>query len=147
MQSPLPCSAIQFPTTFATMTELKPTKSPKPNWYPPWAPRFWGGMRMSDYFHLLKENRFQIHPTRYPMAGMVGLCSVLNSSLAAVQQLVYRKKIANTKLTGPPVFIIGHWRSGTTLMHELISLDQRFNFPSNFDAFIPTHFLVSRTCP
>ena len=99
---------------------------------------------MSDYFHLLKENRFQIHPTRYPMAGVVGLCSVLNSSLAAVQQLVYRKKIANTKLTGPPVFIIGHWRSGTTLMHELISLDQRFNFPSNFDAFIPTHFLVSR---
>ena len=99
---------------------------------------------MSDYFHLLKENRFQIHPTRYPMAGVVGLCSVLNSSLAAVQQLVCRKKIANTKLTGPPVFIIGHWRSGTTLMHELISLDQRFNFPSNFDAFIPTHFLVSR---
>ena len=29
-------------------------------------------------------------------------------------------------------------------MHELISLDPRFNFPSNFEAFIPTHFLVSR---
>ena len=99
---------------------------------------------MGDYFRLLKENRFQIHPTRYPMAGAVGMCSVLNSGLAAIQRLIYEKKIASVKLTGPPVFIIGHWRSGTTLMHELISLDPRFNFPSNFDAFIPSHFLVSR---
>ena len=36
---------------------------------------------MGDYFRLLKENRFQIHPTRYPMAGAVGMCSVLNLSL------------------------------------------------------------------
>ena len=99
---------------------------------------------MGDYFRLLKENRFQVHPTRYPMAALTGVCSVVNSSLAQVQRLAYGKKIANAKLNGPPVFIIGHWRSGTTLMHELISMDQRFNFPSNFEAFIPTHFLVSR---
>ena len=99
---------------------------------------------MGDYFGLLKENRFQIHPARYPMAGLVGMSSVINSSLAAVQRLAFGKKIAAAKLHGPPVFIVGHWRSGTTLMHELISLDSRFNFPSNFEAFIPTHFLVSR---
>lgn len=29
-------------------------------------------------------------------------------------------------------------------MHELMSLDSRFAFPTNFDAFIPNHFLVSR---
>ena len=43
------------------------------------------------------------------------------------------------------MFIIGHWRSGTTLMHELISMDPRYAFPSNFDAFLPHHFLVSRS--
>lgn len=99
---------------------------------------------MGDYFSLLKENRFQIHPARYPMAGLVGMSSVVNSGLAAVQRLAFKKKIDAAKLHGPPVFIVGHWRSGTTLMHELISLDPRFNFPSNFEAFIPTHFLVSR---
>lgn len=115
------------------------------NWYPPWAPRFWHGMRTSNYFRLLRENRFQIHPTRVPMAVLVGMCSLANSSLGAFQSVLYRKKIEATELKPPPIFIIGHWRSGTTMMHELISLDDRFAFPSNFDAFVPEHFLVSRS--
>jgi hypothetical protein len=101
-------------------------------------------MKIRSYAKLLKENRFQIDLTRYPMTAAVGICSVVNSSLAAVQRLTYGKRIASTELHGPPIFIIGHWRSGTTLMHELIAKDDRFNFPSNFDAFIPDHFLVSR---
>ena len=101
-------------------------------------------MRAGDYFRLLKENRFQIHPARYPMTALVGSCSIVNSALAATQRLFYKNKVANTPLNGPPVFIIGHWRSGTTLMHELVAMDERFNYPSNFEAFVPTHFLVSR---
>lgn len=99
---------------------------------------------MGDYWRLLRQNRFQIHPSRYPMTGLVGVCSVVNSSLGLLQRITHGRKIRETVLAEPPVFIIGHWRSGTTLMHELISLDQRFNFPSNFDAFIPSHSLVSR---
>ena len=99
---------------------------------------------MGDYFQLLKENRFQVHPTKYAMSVLVGMCTVMNSGLAFTQRLAFGNKIANAKLSGPPVFIIGHWRSGTTLMHELISLDERFNFPSNFEAFVPAHFLISR---
>ena len=40
--------------------------------------------------------------------------------------------------------MIGHWRSGTTLLHELMCLDDRFAFPSNFETFVPHHFLVSQ---
>eukprot|EP01043_Picozoa_sp_COSAG02_P105265 COSAG02_NODE_41266_length_396_cov_0.952862_1_plen_92_part_01 len=29
-------------------------------------------------------------------------------------------------------------------MHELMSMDSRLAFPTNFDAFIPNHFLASR---
>ncbi len=101
-------------------------------------------MQISDYYSLLRENRFQIHPARYPMAGMVAGCSVINSLLGAAQSVTHGRKIKNAKLVGPPIFVIGHWRSGTTLMHELLALDPRFSFPSNFDAFIPHHFLLSR---
>ena len=99
---------------------------------------------MSDVIQLLHENRFQIHPSKYPMTVLVSGCSVANSLLSGVQHLVFGRKIEQTKLTAPPVFVIGHWRSGTTLMHELLALDERMSFPSNFDAFIPHHFLVSR---
>jgi hypothetical protein len=36
-----------------------------------------------------------------------------------------------------PLFIIGHWRSGTTLLHTLMSRDPRFSFPTNADCFAP----------
>ena len=101
-------------------------------------------MRVTDVFKLLKENRFQIHPARYGMTLMVGGCATINSSLSMLQRITHGRRIRQTKLVDPPVFIVGHWRSGTTLMHELIAMDRRFQFPSNFEAFIPSHFLVSR---
>ena len=101
-------------------------------------------MRMGDYYSLLRENRFQIHPARYPMAVLVSGCTAINSVLAGVQQLTHGRRINQTELVAPPIFVIGHWRSGTTLMHELLALDQQLAFPSNFDAFIPHHFLISR---
>lgn len=126
------------------MTESPKKKNPKPNWYPPWAPRLWNGMQMGTFFDLLRENRFQIHPIKIPMAVLVGGCTVANSTLGAIQRIAYGKQIQATRLKHPPVFIIGHWRSGTTLMHELLAMDPRMSFPSNFDAFVPNHFLVSR---
>ena len=101
-------------------------------------------MSTGKYLRLLKHNRFKIHPARYPLTALVGGCSVLNSSLNRLQKILYSAKLDATAIEQPPVFIIGHWRSGTTLMHELISLDQRFAFPSNFEAFVPQHFLLTR---
>jgi hypothetical protein len=114
------------------------------NWYPPWAPRFWNGMRVGSFFNLLRENQFQIDLARWPMTFMVGGCSLLNSTLAGVQYLTHGRRAQRVELQGPPIFVIGHWRSGTTLMHELLTADRRFAYPSNFDAFVPNHFLISR---
>ena len=32
----------------------------------------------------------------------------------------------------PPVFVLGHWRSGTTHLHNLLAVDGRFAFPNNY---------------
>ena len=102
------------------------------------------GMLLGDYWKLLRENRFRIHPTKYPMTILGAGCSTMNSILSRVQRLTHGRTVAAVELTEPPIFIIGHWRSGTTLMHELMSMDERLAFPNNFDAFLPHHFLVSR---
>jgi len=115
----------------------------RPNSYPPWAPRIWTGMLPNDYWKLLSENRFRIHPTRYPMTGIISCWTLLNAGLYAVQRFAHGAGIESTEIEQPPIFIIGHWRSGTTLLHELLSLDEQLSFPSTFDAFIPHHFLIS----
>jgi hypothetical protein len=58
--------------------------------------------------------------------------------------LIYGKKIRDTKLAGAPIFIIGHWRSGTTLLHEYMIRDARFTFADTYACFVPEHFIVSR---
>lgn len=79
------------------------------------------------------------------MAGIIGGCAVVNSGLSALQQLVIGKKIAGTELAAPPVFIIGHWRSGTTLLHEYLVRDARHTYPDTYMCFCPNHFLASWT--
>ena len=46
-----------------------------------------------------------------------------------------------TKLAEPPLFVLGHWRSGTTLLHELLILDERHTYPNTYECFAPHHFV------
>ncbi|MCX6285715.1 MAG: sulfotransferase [Bacteroidetes bacterium] len=42
-----------------------------------------------------------------------------------------------------PVFIIGHWRTGTTLLFKLMSLDEQFKAPTLFQVAEPDSMLIS----
>ncbi len=69
------------------------------------------------------------------------LVAGLNTGLGACQHVVYGRRVARTQIKEDPIFVIGHWRSGTTLLHELLALDDRFTFPSSMACFSPHHFL------
>ena len=110
-----------------------------------WYPRFWDGMTTRAWFKLLKVGKFRVAPIRWAMAVIITLLAVfVNSPCAWLQRLIYGKRIKDTKLAGPPIFIIGHWRSGTTLLHEYLIRDSRFTFADTYACFVPEHFIVSR---
>lgn len=121
------------------MTQTVPDKV-KP--YPFYSPRFWAGMYFSDYMKMLAAGKFRIHPLRYAMAVLVGSCAGASSVFSVAQKAIYNRRIDAVELP-PPIFVVGHWRSGTTLLHELLSLDQQFSYPTTFQCFVPNHFLVS----
>ena len=110
----------------------------------PWVPRLWHGMTVSAWWRMLSENRFSITPTRIPMALSVTAATGTNSLLAATQSLLWQRRIDQTALRDDPVFVVGHWRSGTTLLHELLTLDSRHAFPDTYACMAPSHFLVSK---
>jgi hypothetical protein len=113
------------------------------NRYPFYSPRFWNGMRMGDYAALLANYRFAVSWQRIPMFALVGGCAVGNSVLSAIQGWRFGKRIQHQPIEPAPIFVVGHWRSGTTLLHELLSLDDRFGYPTTLECFLPHHFLVS----
>jgi hypothetical protein len=114
------------------------------NRYPWWVCRIWNGMDVPTLFALLAKNRFAVSPSvgRIHIVVSAVLFSFMNSALNALQHLCYGRRIARVKLE-PPIFIIGHWRSGTTFLHELLTRDPSLAAPSTYECFNPGHFHLS----
>lgn len=109
----------------------------------PWFLRCWDGMIATGWFPMVARNRFHISPRRWAMALLMSLFSFLNLGLWLLQTLIWGRRIARTQLQDDPVFVIGHWRSGTTLLHELLVLDERHTCSNTYDCFCPNHFLLT----
>jgi len=87
---------------------------------------------------------------------LVRLLGVLGAGVA-MQPLVLAEKIQQASRrsfktdatpqssteVAPPVFIIGHWRSGTTHLHNLLSQDEQFGCVRMFESVAPQCSLVS----
>jgi hypothetical protein len=114
-------------------------KNPFP-WY---TPRFWHGMRFTTWLGHLARNRFSVSLGKIPTAASITAVSLLNSGLAGVDHLLYSRKVARVQLKKAPLFILGHWRSGTTFLHELLIRDPEHTFPSTYQCFVPHHFVFT----
>jgi hypothetical protein len=122
------------------MVKAEPNKPLK---YSIFMPRIWHGMPPEVWFPILARNRFGVSLSRLHYAlGVSAFCPV-TSMLAIAQKLGWSRAIAKTQLKRPPVFILGHWRSGTTLLHEYLGLDPKFASPTTYQCFAPWHFLLT----
>jgi hypothetical protein len=121
----------------------KADKKVEVNPYGFWAARFWHGMLFGAWFRLLRRNRFRISPTRIPLACTISMATVFNSLGRPLQEFLMGTYIDRTQIKDEPIFILGHWRSGTTLLHELLVLDARYTFPTTYQCLAPNHFLIS----
>lgn len=61
---------------------------------------------------------------------------------AFLQKLLYGQRIKKTIISKDPVFILGHYRSGTTFLQKLMVSDNRFGCITNYDSlFANTNLL------
>jgi hypothetical protein len=103
----------------------------------------WLGIELAAWLRLLARNRFAIHPTRLPMAALVTVAAAGNSLLRGVQSLRYGRQASRVAVPDDPIFIIGHWRTGTTMLHELLALDPGHRAPTTYESLSPNHFLLT----
>ena len=101
------------------------------------------GIRFSMLMKLVFRNGITLYP-RYILRFLVLLQAALISSIfTLVERFKYSKKLRRTELVRSPLFIIGHWRTGSTFLHQLFNLDPQFTAPNMVQTVIPDHFLVS----
>ncbi|KAL6778559.1 hypothetical protein ACKKBF_B15270 [Auxenochlorella protothecoides x Auxenochlorella symbiontica] len=77
-----------------------------------------------------------------PRIGFLTLLSAVNSLLAVPDWVLMRRRVAATHLHPDPVFILGHPRTGTTHLHNLLSRDARFACVDTLAAGFPSAFLT-----
>ena len=72
----------------------------------------------------------------------ITLSSIFTAPARILFKMKYDSKINESKIKHPPIIIIGHWRSGTTYLHELLGQDPQFCYVSLWHTMLPDSFLI-----
>lgn len=95
------------------------------------------------WWRVLRENQFAVAPTYWHRGALVTLTSILNSCGRWRENRRYAQEIEETEIKSP-IFILGHWRSGTTHLHNLLTQDtERFAYPNTYQVVNPYTFLTT----
>ena len=87
---------------------------------------------------------YGVAPGYYGRCLVAGIISLLAEPFRWFEIIIYSRKVSRTILPESPVFILGHWRSGTTLLHNAMAHDQQFAFINTFQSVFANQFFGSR---
>ncbi len=99
------------------------------------------GMRSLDLLRVLARNDFRISPGRTPVLAFLAAASIYNSVYSRYENRLNMPKVAGTRVSSAPIFILGHFRSGTTYLQNLMSFDENLCTPNYFQAMFPHVYL------
>jgi len=100
------------------------------------------GANLTNLLRLVAQNKFRISFKYMPRFLYAVMLSSVISPFRTMEKIKFDKHIKKTEISQPPLFIVGHWRSGTTYMHNLLSLDKNFGYCTTFHSVIPGAFIV-----
>ncbi|MFX0061822.1 MAG: sulfotransferase [Candidatus Hermodarchaeota archaeon] len=80
----------------------------------------------------------------FPRVFLINLLNSFDIPFSFYENRRYNKLINTTKLTKPPIFILGHWRSGTSHLHNLLCQDPQFGFLNLLQAAFPKSYLTNK---
>ena len=133
-------SGVDMSATSSPAAEpsTRPRKPPRT-----WAARIWIGMGVGTWFKTLARHGFAVHPSQWHTALLMPALGTVHSLLGLVEKAVYARSLPSAEDLEAPIFVVGHWRTGTTWLHELLTADPRHAFPNTYQCFEPKHFLLS----
>jgi hypothetical protein len=102
------------------------------------------GMSLGTLARSLRRNQGRVYWGYLPRLAFLAVLAGFNSYVRLFEQAMNGENIARAELAGPPVFILGYWRSGTTHLHNLLSLDPAFTCPTAYQVMFPHHFVYSQ---
>jgi hypothetical protein len=100
------------------------------------------GVTFGDWCTLLERHYPAVDPPYWLRAGLITALSFVNSLHRWREERTFGAAVAAVQVK-PPLFILGHWRTGTTHLHNLLAVDSRFAYPTIYQVFNPHTFLTT----
>lgn len=99
----------------------------------------------SSFPNIIKVFKGQkIHPGYSARKFNAFAISLLNEPLRWWEEIRYGNAVNKTAIPDSPVFILGHWRSGTTLLHNMLCEDPQFAYITTYQGVFPNQLLGSK---
>ena len=101
------------------------------------------GVTLGCWLRIVWSSKFRIDWPRYGLRVLfLTNLACFNSMLALIEGVLYGRAIAAAEINPRPVFVLGHPRTGTTHLFNLLSLNEEaFNTCTTFHCGFPSCFL------
>ena len=101
------------------------------------------GIRFSRWMKMLKKNRWSVSSDYYHRAAWITGLSVASSALSRAEDARFAQELAEMEVNPTPIFLLGHWRTGTTHLHNMIGRDPNHTFSTLYQVVFPDSFLTT----
>jgi len=101
------------------------------------------GIETQDWLRLLQRNGYRVDMSYLHRLAFVGGLSLPATVLGRIEDARYGRQLASMEIDPEPIFVIGHWRSGTTHLHNLLGRLPGHTYPTVYQVVFPTSFLTT----
>ncbi len=95
------------------------------------------GSTLGNYFKIIRKQH--IAPKFYLKIVLTTLIILIATPFHWWEKLIFNRKVSKLSLKKQPLFILGHWRSGTTLLHNVLCKDPNASYMTTYHSLFPNN--------
>ena len=99
------------------------------------------GIEAGDWLSMLAKNNWRVDSTYAHRVAWVGGLSIPATVMGRIEDARYGRELAAMEIEPDPLFLLGHWRSGTTHLHNLLGRVPEQTYPTVYQVMFPGAFL------
>jgi hypothetical protein len=99
------------------------------------------GAPLGHILKLLRRNR--ISPAALPRLAPILWVGAWSSLWNRREEARFGAQLRDAPVPRDPIIIVGHWRTGSTFLHQLFTLDPRLTAPTTLQCVLPGAFLTA----
>jgi len=94
--------------------------------------------------HQLVTDNVPLAPRKYPKVALFYLKALSAGAVGYFERRSFQRQLQGFELPHPPLFVLGHWRSGTSFLQSLIGAAPGYVYYNKFQTIFPDSFLLTR---